>query len=407
MEVLYPRAAGLDVHAQTVVAAVRIAEGTKVSREARTFGTTTRELLLLNDWLKEFGVTHVGMEATGVYWKPVWHVLESDFALVLGNAKEIRNVPGRKTDVNDATWLSDLVAHGLIRGSFVPPRPIQDLRDLTRTRKQMMRERGQHVQRLQKVLEDANVKLTNVLSDITGASGRAILEAIIRGESDPKRLAALADVRVKASKAELRDALQGCVRDHHRFMLQIHLRQIDATERAVELLEAEIERALEPFREQFERLMSMPGMSEVMAATVIAEIGVDMSVFPTAGHLLAWAGLSPMQDESAGKRRSNRTKKQRWLKTAMVQAAWAARKKRNSYFQAQYLRIRARRGSKKAVVAVAASLLSAAYHMLRDGQDYHELGADYFQRMDTGRVAAKLVKRLQTMGYEVGLRRAA
>jgi transposase len=407
MEVLYPRAAGLDVHAQTVVAAVRIAEGTKVSREARTFGTTTRELLLMNDWLKEFGVTHVGMEATGVYWKPVWHVLESDFALVLGNAKEIRNVPGRKTDVNDATWLSDLVAHGLIRGSFVPPRPIQDLRDLTRTRKQMMRERGQHVQRLQKVLEDANVKLTNVLSDITGASGRAILEAIIRGESDPKRLAALADVRVKASKAELRDALQGCVRDHHRFMLQIHLRQIDATERAVELLEAEIERALEPFREQFERLMNMPGMSEVMAATVIAEIGVDMSVFPTAGHLLAWAGLSPMQDESAGKRRSNRTKKQRWLKTAMVQAAWAARKKRNSYFQAQYLRIRARRGSKKAVVAVAASLLSAAYHMLRDGQDYHELGADYFQRMDTGRVATKLIKRLQTMGYEVDLRRAA
>jgi transposase len=224
MEVLYPRAAGLDVHAQTVVAAVRIAEGTKVSREARTFGTTTRELLLLNDWLKEFRVTHVGMEATGVYWKPVWHVLESDFALVLGNAKEIRNVPGRKTDVNDATWLSDLVAHGLIRGSFVPPRPIQDLRDLTRTRKQMMRERGQHVQRLQKVLEVANVKLANVLSDITGASGRAILEAIIRGESDPKRLAALADVRVKASKAELHDALQGCVRDHHRFMLQIHLR---------------------------------------------------------------------------------------------------------------------------------------------------------------------------------------
>ena len=407
MEVLYPRAAGLDVHAETVVAAVRIAEGTKVSREARTFGTTTRELLLLNDWLKEFGVTHVGMEATGVYWKPVWHVLESDFALVLGNAKEIRNVPGRKTDVNDATWLSDLVAHGLIRGSFVPPRPIQDLRDLTRTRKQMMRERGQHVQRLQKVLEDANVKLANVLSDITGASGRAILEAIIRGESDPKRLAALADVRVKASKAELHDALQGCVRDHHRFMLQIHLRQIDATERAVELLEAEIERALEPFREQFERLMGMPGMSEVMAATVIAEIGVDMSVFPTAGHLLAWAGLSPRQDESAGKRRSNRTKKQRWLKTAMVQAAWAASKKRNSYFQAQYLRIRARRGSKKAVVAVAASLLSAAYHMLRDGQDYHELGADYFQRRDTGRVATKLVKRLQTMGYEVDLRRAA
>jgi transposase len=407
MEVLYPRAAGLDVHAQTVVAAVRIAEGTKVSREARTFGTTTRELLLLNDWLKEFRVTHVGMEATGVYWKPVWHVLESDFALVLGNAKEIRNVPGRKTDVNDATWLSDLVAHGLIRGSFVPPRPIQDLRDLTRTRKQMMRERGQHVQRLQKVLEDANVKLTNVLSDITGASGRAILEAIIRGESDPKRLAALADVRVKASKAELRDALQGCVRDHHRFMLQIHLRQIDAIERAVELLEAEVERALEPFREQFERLMGMPGMSEVMAATVIAEIGVDMSVFPTAGHLLAWAGLSPRQDESAGKRRSNRTKKQRWLKTAMVQAAWAASKKRNSYFQAQYLRIRARRGSKKAVVAVAASLLSAAYHMLRDGQDYHELGADYFQRRDTGKVATKLVKRLKTMGYEVDLRRAA
>lgn len=407
MEVLHPRCAGLDVHSQTVVAAVRIAEGSKVQREAQTFGTTTRELLRLGEWLKGFGVTHVGMEATGPYWKPVWHVLEEEFAQVLGNAREIQNVPGRKTDMNDATWLADLVAHGLIRSSFVPPRPIQELRDLTRTRKQMMRERAQHVQRLQKVLEDANVKLTNALSDLTGLSGRAILEAIIRGESDPERLAALAHPRVKASKTELRDALQGRITDHHRFMLQIHLRQIDSVDAAVELLESRIDKALAPFREKVERLLSMPGISPVMAATIVAEVGTDMSAFPSAGHLLSWAGLSPQSNESAGKRRSTRTKRQRWLKTAMVQAAWAASRKRNCYFRAQFQRIRSRRGAKKAVVAVAASMLTAIYYILRDDKPYNELGADFFQRMDTGRAANRLIKRLRDMGYEVELRRAA
>jgi len=407
MEVLHPRCAGLDVHSQTIVAAVRIAEGGKVRREAETFGTTTRELLRLRDWLKEFGATHVGMEATGVYWKPVWHILEDEFSQVLGNPREIQNVPGRKTDMNDATWLSDLIAHGLIRSSFVPPRPIQELRDLTRTRKQMMRERGQHVQRIQKVLEDANVKLTNALSDLTGVSGRAILEAMVRGVSDPDQLAALAHARVRASKEQLRDALQGRVTDHHRFMLQIHLRQIDSIDAAIELLEAQIERALAPFREQVGHLLGMPGISEVMAATIVAEIGTDMSAFPTAGHLLAWAGLSPQQNESAGKRRNSRTKKQRWLKTAMVQAAWAASRKRDSYYHAQFLRIRARRGAKKAVVAVAASMLTAVYYMFKNNTTYNELGHEYFQQRDTGRAADRLVKRLRSMGYEVELRRAA
>jgi transposase len=407
MEVLYPRCAGVDVHAETVVAVVRIAEGSRVTREAQRYGTTTRELLRLEEWLKGFGVTHVGMEATGVYWKPVWHVLEEHFALVLGNAREIRNVPGRKTDMNDATWLADLVAHGLIRSSFVPPRPIQELRDLTRTRKQMTRERGQHVQRLQKVLEDANVKLTNVLSDLTGASGRAILEAIVRGQSDPEKLASLASPRVKASKAELRDALHGRVSEHHRFMLQLHLRQVDAIDGAIELLEGQIERALAPFRDQAERVKNMPGMSDVMAATVIAEIGVDMQAFPSARHLLSWAGLSPQQNESAGKRKSSRTKRQRWLKTAMVQAAWAASRKSNCYYHAQFLRLRARRGAKKAVVAVAASMLTAVYHMLSEDVAYSELGQDYFHRLDRGKAANRLVRKLRAMGYEVDLRQAA
>lgn len=407
MEVLYPRCGGLDVHEQSVVACARLMEGGKVQRIVETFGTTTRELLRLLEWLRRHGVTHVAMESTGVYWKPVWHLLEGHFTLVLGNPKEMRNVPGRKSDVQDAVWIADLQAHGLIRSSYVPEAPIQALRDLTRTRTQLSRERARHVQRIQKVLEDANVKLTSVLSDILGLSGRAILQALIRGERDPDHLAKLAHPRVKATPAKLAEALEGKVTQHHRFLLQLHLGQVESLEEAIQALERQIEAQLEPFRPQVAHLLTMPGIHLTTAAILLAEVGVEMKHFPTAGHLIAWACLAPQQDESAGKRRNTRTRKQRWLKTAVVQAAWSAVKKHDTYLHAQFVRLRARRGAKKAIVAVAASMLTAAYHMLRDDEDYRDLGAEYFQKQDRDKAARQLVRRLRNLGYEVELNRAA
>ena len=407
MEVLYCRCGGLDVHERSIVGCVRMARGGKVKRFVETFGTTTREILRLLAWLQSHKVTHVAMESTGVYWKPVWHLLEGHFTLVLGNPKEMRNVPGRKSDVRDAVWIADLQAHGLIRSSYVPEAPIQALRDLTRTRTQMSRERARHVQRIQKVLEDANVKLTQVLSDILGLSGRAILEALIRGEQNPARLAGLANVRVKATPAQLAEALEGKVTQHHRFLLQLHLRQVEALEGAIQALEQQIDEQLAPFRRQVEHLLTMPGVQFIVAAILLAEIGVDMKHFPTAGHLIAWACLCPQQDESAGKRGKTRTRKQKWLKTALVQAAWAAVKKRDSYLHAQFVRLRARRGAKKAILAVAASMLTAAYHMLSKDEDYQDLGADYFQTHDREKAAKQLVHRLRNLGYEVELHTAA
>lgn len=403
MEVIHPRCAGLDVHKDTVVACVRLAEGSRVERHLAEFGTTTSELYRLLEWLQSHTVTQVGMEATGVYWKPVWHVLEGEIDLLLGNAKEIRNVPGRKSDVNDATWLADLLAHGLIRGSFVPGEPIQELRDLTRTRKQLTRQRSQHVQRLQKILEDANVKLASVVSDVLGVSGRAILNAIVAGERDPKKLAKLGDGRLHASQAQLQEALFGRIRDHHRFMLRLHLSQIDAVDDAILQLERRVAQLLTPFEDIVERLQTVPGLKEIASAVTLAEIGNDMSRFPTAGHLVSWACLSPQLDESAGKRRSTRTRKAQWLKTTLVQAAWAAVRKRDTYLYAQFHRIRARRGAKKAIIAVAASILTAAYHIIRDGTTYHDLGLDHFTKWDQRKAANRLVRKLENMGYVVQL----
>jgi transposase len=407
MEVLHPCCAGLDVHKETVVACVRHAQGAKVRRELRTFGTVTRELLALRDWLEARAVTHVALESTGVYWKPVWHVLEDLCTLVLANAQEIRNVPGRKSDMNDATWIADLLAHGLIRASFVPPTPIQELRDLTRTRKQLVRERSQHVQRLQKVLEDANVKLASVVSDIVGQSGRAVLDALVGGETDPDHLAALTH-RLKASPDALRAALEGRVTSHHRFLLRLHLAQFDAAERAIGTVEARTAERLAPFRGAVERLCTIPGVSATTAAVLVAEIGVDMQHFPTAGHLVSWAGLCPQLDESAGKRRTTRLRRGNgWLKPSLVQAAWAAVKCRDSYLHAQFHRVRARRGAKKAIGAVAASMLTAAYHLLARELTWQDLGADYFARHQHDRLTRRLVHRLTQLGYHVELREAA
>jgi transposase len=401
MDVIYPRCAGLDVHKQTVVACVRIADGGPPTQEVRTFETTTSGLLRLADWLESFGVQHVAMEATGVYWKPVWHVLEGHFELILANAAHVKNVPGRKTDVNDAMWLADLLAHGLIRASFVPPAPVQELRALTRTRKQFVRERSSHVLRIDKVLEDANLKLGVVLTDIMGKSGRAVLQAIVDGHDDPEYLAGCVG-RVKASRAEVLEALHGRITAHHRFMLQLHLSHIDALDKAIAKIETEVGLGLEPFRKAAKLLSTMPGMSAVASNVVVAEIGIDMSRFATPGHLLSWACMCPRNDESAGKRRSTRLRRGgKWLKTTMVQAAWSAVRVNGGYLQAQFHRLRARRGAKKAIIAVAASMLTAIWHMLRDGTEWQDLGAAHFDRADAAKTANRLIRRLQQIGYQV------
>jgi transposase len=407
MQVLYPKCAGLDIHRDTVVACARtMVEGATPTYEVRTFGTTTKELMALSEWLSQHEVTHIAMEATGVYWRPVWHVLDGSFELVLANAMHIKNVPGRKTDVNDATWIADLLAHGLIRASFVPPTPVQELRALTRTRKQLVRERASHVQRIDKILQDANLKLGSVITDIMGQSGRAILDAIVAGETDPEKLINNVNKRVKAPRAEIIEALRGKVSTNHRFLLKLHLGQADALAAAIDQVDREVGERLEPFRVGAQKLIQIPGISEVAAAAIVSEIGVNMSRFPTVGHLISWAGLCPRSDESAGKRRSTRLRKGApWLKTLLVQSAWCATRAKGTYLQAQFLRLKARRGPRKAIMAVAASILTAVYFMLKNGADYTDLGATHFVRRDRDKTANRLVRKLSDLGFEVtGLR---
>ena len=402
------RSAGLDVHKDTVVACARIATGGCVEQDVETFGTTTAALLALSDWLEERGCTHVAMEATGVYWKPVWHVLEGSFELVLANAMHIKNVPGRKTDVNDAMWIADLLAHGLICGSFVPQSAIQELRDLTRTRKQLVYEKKQHIQRIQKVLEDANLKIASVVADVMGQSGRRILDALVAGETDPEKLVQLTSGRLKAGRIVLVEALRGRITKHHRFLLKLHLEQIDGLDRAIATVEAEVSESLEPFRAAAQFLTTIPGVSDIVAHVIVAEIGVDMARFPSAGHLISWAGLCPRNDESAGKRRSTRLRKgATWLKTTLVQAAWSATRAKNTYLRAQFLRIKGRRGPKKAIMAVAASILTAAYHMLKHGVEYSDLGPDHFDRLEGDKRLRRLVRKIEDLGYAVELKAAA
>lgn len=409
MEVLYRKCAGLDVHKDSVVACIRLHEGSQGVYKIRTFGTTTAALLQLSDWLTEYDVTHVAMEATGVYWKPVWHVLDGTFELVLANAMHIKNVPGRKTDVNDAQWIADLLAHGLIRASFVPPTAIQDMRTMMRTRKQLVRERAQHVQRIQKTLEDANIKIASVISDVTGVSGRAILRAIIEGRTNPNDLLAVTTGQLKASGTVLREALRGRIRSPHRFLLKLHLEQIEGLEKSIADIDREVGALLEPFRAKCKRLTTIPGVSDVVAEVIVSEIGIDMSRFPTPGHLISWAGLCPRNDESAGKRRSTRLRMGApWLKTTVVQAAWSASRGKSGYLPAQFNRIRSRRGPKKAVIAVAASMLTAAYFIIRDDVDYRDLGSAHFERtMNRDKTASRLVKRLINLGFSVEIKAAA
>ena len=416
MEVLYSRCAGLDVHKETIVACVRVMVGAKARRECRTFESSTTDLLALLAWLTEHGCSHVAMEATGVYWKPVWNILsDGAFELIVANAAHIKNVPGRKTDVNDAMWIADLLACGLVRASFVPDQEIQELRTLLRARKQFSREQSSHIQRLQKTLEEANIKLESAISNVMGATGRRIVEAIIAGETDPVRLAGLADRRIKAPQDKLVESLRGRVTSHHRFMLKMYLNQHDRLVEAIASIDQAVDEAVTHmdketagqagFRALILLLCTIPGIGLLAATTILAEIGTDMSRFPTAGHLLSWAGLCPGQNESAGKRRSSRLRKGApWLKVILVQCAWAASHKKGSYYQAQFNRLRGRRGPKKAICAVAASMLTAIYHMLKDGTEHHDLGADHFDRRATDTKARRLVGQLTRLGFEVEIR---
>jgi transposase len=421
MEVMHERVAGLDVHKASIVACVRLQAGGKSNRQCRSFDTTTDGLLALLGWLVECRCTHVAMEATGVYWLPVWKILgEGDFTLIVANAAHIKNVPGRKSDLNDAMWIADLVACGLVKASFVPEERMQELRSLLRTRKQLGREQTRHVQRIQKTLAEANIKLDAVISDIMGASGRRIIEAMVAGVRQPRKLADLAGKQIKATPKELYDALHGRLTDHHRFLLGLHLRQWDALEATIREIDREVQARIAhmdaqatpgaaPFRDLIGLLCTIPGVANLSATTILAEIGRDMNRFPTAGHLVAWAGLCPGQNESAGKRKTTRLRKGApWLKTMLVQCAWAAKRKKNSYYRAQFFRLQSRRGPQKAICAVAASILTAAYHILKDGTEHHDLGGDYFdRRRSTEAQAKRLVGQLNRLGFDVHLQPAA
>jgi transposase len=403
MEVIHKRCAGGDVDAKRIVVCVRIARDRRVHRETRTFETTTKGLLALADWLEESRCTHILLESTGVYWRPVYHIVSERLTVVLANAAEVKNVPGRKSDVSDAAWLADLMAHGLVRASFVPPPPIQELRDLTRTRKQLVREVARHKQRLQKILEDANVKIAHVLSDLLGESGRRTLEALIAGETDPSRLADLGDVRLKSAREDRVEALRGRVTEHHRFMLNLHLTQIRSVEKTIDDLDQRIGKAVTPFRDILGRVVKIPGISKVNAPAVLGEIGIDMSPFPTGAQIVSWAGVCPQLNTSAGRKLSTKTRRGNvWLKTLLVQAAWAASRTKGTYFEAKYRRLRARRGPQKALIAVAASLLIAIYHVIRDGAEYRDLGGDHFDRLANKDLLAKrYLRRLEKLGFHV------
>ena len=405
MDTLYPRCAGIDVHKNTVVVCVRCADRPgKGFEEVRTFSTLTRDLLALSDWLADHGVTHVAMESTGVYWKPVFNILGGRVEVILVNAEHIKQVPGRKTDVKDCQWIAQLLQHGLLKASFVPSEPIRELRDLTRQRTQLIQERSAAANRIQKVLEDANVKLASVATDVLGVSGRDMLEALIAGETDPAKLAELARKRLREKLPELQLALQGRVTDHHRFLLRMHLDHVAHLEELIARLGARIEEKMAPFAQAQQRLETIPGVSQRVAETVVAEIGVDMKQFPSAGHLASWAGMCSGNNESAGKRRSGRiTKGDRWLKRILVQAAWAASHTKGTYLAAQYRRLSKRRGRKRALVAVGHTLLVIVYHVLKRGTTYAELGADFLDRLEPERLTRQLVKRLESLGHKVTL----
>lgn len=407
MDLLYRNVAGLDVHHKTVVACLRqVQPHGSIVEQVQTFGTMTSDLLRLSDWLSAHGVTHVAMESTGVLWKPVWNILEGPFQLLLVNPRELKRVPGRKSDVSDAQWIAHLLHCGLLKSSFVPPRPQRDLRDLTRQRAQLSGEHTRAANRVHKVLEDANIKLGAVATDILGKSGRAMLNALLAGERDPVKLAELAEGRLRAKIPALREALIGHLTEHHCFLLRRLLNQLRFLEEEIDVFSRRIQECLRPILspEQMERLDRIPGVNRRTAENVVAEIGTDMSRFPNEEHLSSWAGICPGHEQSAGKQKRNRTKKgNRWLRRALGEAACAASHTKHSYLGKQYRRLAARRGKKRAVVAVGHSLLVIIYHLLKADVEYEDLGEDYLEKLDPERSRRYLVKRLEALGYQVTL----
>jgi transposase len=409
MEVVHARCCGLDVHKDTVVACLLTpGPGGRPTSEVRTYGTLTDELLALGDWLAEAGCTHVAMESTGVYWKPIWNLLEGQFELLLANAQHIKRVPGRKTDVQDAEWIAELLRHGLLTASFVPDRAQRELRELTRYRLALGRERSREVQRVQKTLEGANIKLGSVASDIMGKSGREILAGLAVGRADAAALADLAQGQLRKKLPELERALVGRFGAHQRFLVARQLAHLDELDELIAEVSAEIKERVRPFEDAVARLDSIPGVGRVTAEVLVAEIGTDMARFPTDAHLASWAALCPGHHESAGKRTSGKTRKgNRALRTALVEAAKAARRAKATYLGAQYQRLAARRGPNKAAIAVAHSILIIAYHLLKDGGTYDDLGADFFDRRDQEALERRLVKRLEALGNKVSIERVA
>jgi transposase len=409
MDTVISHCAGLDVHQATVVATVRVpaADGGR-RMVTETFGTMTPDLVALREWLQAYGVTHVALESTGVYWKPVYYMLEDAFTLLLINMQELKRVPGRKTDVKDSEWLAQLLECGLLRSSFVPPPPIRELRDLTRYRVQQVRDRAREVNRLCKVLEDAGIKLSTVATDVMGVSGRAMLTALIEGTTDPGVLADLARGKMRKKLPELRRALQGRFRPHHAFLVQQILAKIDFLDEVLDHLMTEIDQRLVPFEPMLKDLDTIPGVNRIGAISIVAETGGDMQRFPTAAHLCSWGAMCPGQNESAGKRRSGKTRKgNRYLRAALIQAGLAVTRAHGTALQAQYHRVKRHRGHKKAVVAVGHQILEISYFIMRDRVTYHELGADYFDRRNKDRAIKRHLKQLEALGVRVTVENAA
>jgi transposase len=405
MDVIHTHCAGLDVHKKTVVATLIVpdAKGRPIKR-TRTFETMTASLLELSDWLTAHQVTHAAMESTGEYWKPIYNLLEENFELLLVNAQHIKAVPGRKTDVKDSEWIAELLRYGLLKASFVPPKGQRELRELTRFRSTFVKERANLINRAQKVLESANIKLASVLTDLDGVSGRAMLRALIEGTASPAEMAQLAKGRLKAKRGSLELALEGRVKPHHRFILQELLSQIESLDATITKFDEQIQAYCRPFEAAVERLDTIPGVARETAEIIVAEIGIDMSRFPTADHLASWAGVAPGNNESAGKRLSGRTTKgNHALQAALTQAAWAASHTKNTYLSAQYRRIAARRGRKRAIVALAHTILVIAYHLIKNEETYRELGGDYFDQRNPQTVAKRLIRRLEKLGYTISL----
>lgn len=405
MEAIVERVCGLDVHQATVVACLLVGEASKKPRkEVRTYRTVTAELIRMRDWLRAEGCTHVAMESTGIYWMPVYVTLEGHFELVVGNATHIKQVPGRKTDVKDSEWIADLLRHGLIKRSFVPPKPLRELRDLLRYRRKLVESQTAERNRLLKLLETANIKLASVASDVFGVSGRRMLQALLAGTSTADAIAELARGRLRKKIPALVEALEGHVEDHHRFLLETQLERLDQVEATITKLDGRIDEKLLPYQQQHRRLTQIPGVDRIGAAVIIAELGVDMSVFPSVQHAAAWAGVCPGNNESAGKRKGQPGRKGNvHLTTALVQAAMAASRKKGCYLKEKFWRLKSRRGPKRAALAVAHKILIAAYYMLRDGLDYNDLGDAYLDRITKSTSKKALVNRLERLGYRVTL----